>query len=460
MYRKFIDRETELDFLTQKYKEGLRQLIVIYGRRRVGKTELIINFASNHPHLYFLADKRGTESNAKRFAKIAADYFSDLPPEVKNFDEVFRYLTKRIKGREPLIVIIDEFSYLVEKDSSIPSVFQLIWDEILKKSNLFLILCGSSLSMMYKGVLSYKSPLYGRRTGDWELSPLKFKDVLKFFPKLFISRVIEIFSVAGNIPAYLNEFTDRVNLWENIKNKILTKGAVLYREPEILLREEVREPATYLSILEAMGKNAKLSEIASASHLPAKDLPKYLNILQNQMKIVERKIPVTEKRSKKALYYIKDWFFKFWFKYVFPNLSLLEEGKAEEVLADIKKQFNSHISFAFEEICREAVQNLFPSYQIGSWWGAYQDPQGTRKVAEIDIVGLNPKEKVLLIGECKWKDKVDAEKTLAELKAKAQIIPWFKAERKEKYLLFAKSFSKATKEAILIDLKKLHQIFS
>jgi len=455
---RFVNRETELEFLNKKYKEGRRQLIVVYGRRRIGKTELLIQFVQGKSHLYFLADKRGTTLNAVRFAREAAALWNDLPPSVSNFDEVFEYLVKRVGKRKRFIVIIDEFSYLVEKDSSIPSVFQLIWDNILKNTNFFLILCGSSLSMMHKGVLSYKSPLYGRRTGDWELSPLKFKEVLKFFPGISLDRAIEVFSVFGNIPAYLKEFSPKISLFENIKSKILTKGSVLYREPEILLREELREPASYLSILEAMGKNAKLSEIASASGVPAKDLPKYLAVLQKQLKIIEKKIPMAEKSSKKSLYYISDWFFKFWFRFVFFNLSKLEEGRTEEVLEGIKKQFASHVSFAFEEVCRQVSQELFPTFQIGSWWGAYREQDGTRKTVEIDIVGLNSKDKEILLGECKWQEKVNAQKLLAELRDKARGISWFKSERKEKYVLFAKSFAKKTKEAHLVDLKSLRRV--
>lgn len=202
--------------------------------------------------LYFLADKRGTELNSQRFAREAAPYLQDVPPAVQNFDDVFAYIVRR---RPNLTVAIDEFSYLVERDETIFSVFQLIVDEVLKGDSL-LILCGSSISMMEKGTLSYRSPLYGRRTGQWLIEPLKFKDVLKFFSHYTFSQIIEAFSIAGNIPAYIIKLDDSKSVFENIQEKILKKGTFLYEEVEFLLRGELRDPSRYSSILEAAGGGA------------------------------------------------------------------------------------------------------------------------------------------------------------------------------------------------------------
>jgi len=180
MFR-FINRYEELGFLEKRFKEKQSQLIIIYGRRRAGKTETIKQLYKDKDAIYFLGDRRGTLQNTERFAEIAARYFDDMPPRVKNFDDVFEYIAKKLNKRR-LIIVIDEFSYLVEKDESIPSVFQLAWDEFLKDKNVMLILSGSSISMMERGALSYKSPLYGRRTGQIKLSPFTIENILEFYP--------------------------------------------------------------------------------------------------------------------------------------------------------------------------------------------------------------------------------------------------------------------------------------
>ncbi|MEM2584636.1 MAG: ATP-binding protein, partial [Thermoproteota archaeon] len=206
---RFINRKQELEFLEEKFSDK-RQLIIIYGRRRVGKTELIKQFCKNKDHLYFLADRRGSLLNAERFANIAAEHFGDVPPKARSFDDVFTYIAKRLDERK-IVIVIDEFSYLVEKDDSIPSVFQLIWDEILKDKNIMLILCGSLVSMM-ESILSYRSPLYGRRTGQWKLSPLRFNQAKKFFSNYSIEQKVEAYSILGGIPFYLNTFDDKKDI--------------------------------------------------------------------------------------------------------------------------------------------------------------------------------------------------------------------------------------------------------
>jgi len=333
---RFIDREQELNFLEEKFKEG-KQLIILYGRRRVGKTELIKKFCEDKEHIYFLADKRGTLLNAERFANIVAEHFNDVPPKVKNFDDVFTYIAKRLNERKFLIVI-DEFSYLIEKDDSIPSVFQLIWDEILKDKNVMLILCGSLVSMM-ENLLSYKSPLYGRRTGQWKLLPLMFKDAQQFFPNYSREEKIITYSILGGIPFYLSMFDDRKDVFTNVKEKILSKGEILYEEVEFLLREELKDYSTYLSILEAIARgNSRISEIANFCKMQAKDLPKYLNVLM-KLDIVEKVFPITEKRTtKKTIYKIKDNFFDFYFRFVYPFKSDLEVGNIEKVMEIIKER--------------------------------------------------------------------------------------------------------------------------
>lgn len=193
--------------------------------------------------------------------RLAAEAFGELPVVVKNFDDVFRFISKRIN--EKFIVVIDEFSYLVEKDAAIPSVFQAVVDEIIKEKEILLILCGSSIGMMYNSTLSYKSPLYGRRIGEWKLNALDFKDVIRFSPDASFEKAVELYAIFGNIPAYLAVLDASKTAKENLMNALMRKGSRLYREPEFLLKEELREPSRYISIFEALGGSTKLSEVAS-----------------------------------------------------------------------------------------------------------------------------------------------------------------------------------------------------
>jgi AAA+ ATPase superfamily predicted ATPase len=433
---RFIDRERELKFLEEKFRNK-RQLIVLYGRRRVGKTELIKRFCENKEYIYFLADKRGTLLNAERFAGIAAEHFNDVPPKVRNFDDAFAYIARRLNEKK-IVIVIDEFSYLVEKDDSIPSVFQLIWDEILKDKNVMLILCGSLVSMM-ENLLSYKSPLYGRRTGQWKLSPLRFNDIKQFFSSYSTEEKVMAYSILGGIPFYLNAFDDRKDIYTNIEEKILTKGEVLYEEVEFLLREELRDYSTYLSILEAIARgNTRLSEIANYSKIQAKDLPKYLNVLI-RLDIVERVFPVTEKKTtKKTIYKIKDNFFDFYFRFVYPSKSDLEVGNTKKVMDIIKKGINAFVGEKFEDISREFLYEMslkglmpFEFSSVGSWW---------EKDKEIDIVALNKEKKKILFCEVKWQNlnKSEAEEILENLRKKAGAVKWFNKVRKEYFCLICK----------------------
>ena len=454
----FINREEELKFLDEKYRDKARQLVVLYGRRRVGKSELIMHSSKEKPHIYLLSDKRGTESNALRFSSKCAEYFGDPSPNFKEFDDLFRYIAKRAEGKR-LIIAIDEFSYLVEKDPAIPSVFQLCWDEVLKNTKIMLILCGSSISMMLKGALSYESPLYGRRTGQWKVSPLKFRHVIKFFPKKSLEEIIGFYSLAGGIPEYLNKMDPVLDLRQNILTKVLSKGEFLFQEVDFLLQEELRDPSTYKSILAAMAASAKVTDIANKAGIPASDMPKYLNVLQ-KIELVEKRLPVTEFRSKKSSYRIKDNFFRFWFKFAFPYLSELEEGRGEEILKKQEAKLTRHISDVFEDVCLEALMLKEGSNynKYGKWWGSYRE-EGERKVQEIDIVALNEKTEEVLFAECKYEKSVNASDVLDSLKKKAGLVEW--KRKSERFVIFAKSFSKRSEEkgVKLIDLKELEKIF-
>ena len=433
----FVNRESELKALEKRYKKRGFEFVPIYGRRRVGKTELILQFIKNKKSIYFLATSGSKKENITRF-KQAASKAIDLSPIREEWEDIFEYIKENVRDR--LIIVIDEFPYLLESEQGLSSIFQRIIDTILKDGNIFLILCGSSLSMMYKEVLTYKAPLYGRRTGQIHPKPLNFRDAAKFFQRKSLEEIIRIYSVCGGMPAYLKEFVENKNTFSLIREKILEKDAILREEPMFLLRMEFRDPKIYSSILTAISLgNRTLGRIISYCGFPNKTgIMPYLYNLE-YLEYVEREVPVTEKqRSKKGLYFIKDYFFDFWFKFVRPNISLLEQS-ADDVTKKIKEKFNTHVSYAFENICREMLFYIRPIEftKIGKWW---------HKDNEIDIVALNEKTKEILLCECKWKEKVNAKKVCRELAEKAQYVQWNNEERKESLTVFARSFKEKIEE--------------
>src|SRR3989338_4309960 len=283
MFQQFVGREKELEFLENMYNAGLEaQFAVIYGRRRVGKTELVKTVSSGKPHVYFLADERGEKENLRELQKAFAVHFQDSLLEKAGFGswpDLFLEVSKKKWGKR-LIIAIDEFPYLIKSDKATPSVFQKIWDSHLSKKNVLFILLGSSISMMEKKVLAKNSPLYGRRTGQWKLMPLEFSETRAFLPHWTMEEQIKAYSIADGIPLYLKKLNHSETINENLAEKVLKNGAFLYEEAEILLKSELREPANYFNILKAIasGKN-RFGEIANTTELEKSKVSKYLSNL-------------------------------------------------------------------------------------------------------------------------------------------------------------------------------------
>ncbi len=454
MITKFIDRKEEIKSLERRYKKREFEFIPIYGRRRIGKTELILQFIKNKKSIYFLATAGTKKENIERF-KTASSHLIDLSAIKEEWEAIFEYIKNNLKER--VVIVIDEFPYLIETERGLSSVFQAIVDLHLKNSKIFLILSGSSLSMMYKEVLTYRAPLYGRRTGQIHLKQLKFKDVIKFFDKP-LEEIIKIYSVCGGVPAYLNEFKENKEFFTLVKKKVLDKNSPLREEVTFLLRQEFRDPKVYMSVLSAMALgNRNLGKIINYCGFDSKTgIMPYLNALE-YLEYVKRELPITEKpRSKKGMYFISDRFFEFWFRFARANYSIIEQD-VDKGLEKVKRDFSSYVGFVFEDICKEFLwelrfkKEIFNFDRIGRWW---------RKDKEIDIVALNEQTKQILFAECKWQDRVNAKKVLAELKEKAQLVDWHNEKREEYYALFAKSFKEKIKQPglMLFDLKDMERL--
>ena len=456
-----IDRERELTFLVEKFHEESAQFIILWGRRRVGKTYLLKEFCSQYPAIYFLATKSSKKDQLFQLSEAIAEFFNDSLLMIKPFSEwqeVFIYLKEKRSQRFALI--IDEFPYLISTDPAIPSIFQKGWDEYLVHNDkIVLILNGSSIAMMEKEVLGAGSPLYGRRTGQWKLEPFNLIETAGFFPKANLIHLIEIYSVIGGIPYYAQFFDSKLDIKENIKRKILKKGEVLYEEVDFLLREEFKEPRSYFPILSAIAEGGhKFGEIASKTGMDKSNLTKYLAIL-DQLHITYREVPVTEKfphKSKKGLYFICDPFINFWFRFVRRNLRYLEMEKIDFVWQEkLAPEFDYYVSRHCEKIIVDVLEKLtgtlpFDYERLGRYWD---------RNVEIDIMAIDEAEKNVLLGEIKWQKKPVGIKILGELREKAEKIKTLSACRKYFLLISKSGFTEAVQETagenvLLFDLGK------
>jgi AAA+ ATPase superfamily predicted ATPase len=455
----FINRKDEMDFLEERYNKPGFDFFVIYGRRRIGKTELNKNFIQNKPHIYMLCNKAGTAANVSRFKQEIAKLLNEPVIATGDLEEIFSYLVP--KAKEKLVVVLDEFSYLVEKDDSVPSLFQAVIDEVLKEKNVMLIICGSSISMM-ESLLGYKNPLYGRKTGHIKLDYLKFRYFKDFFPRNDIDENIRTYAILGGVPFYLDKFDPGISALENAKKEILSKKGRLYEEVDFLLREEMREPDVYKGILSAIAQgNAKVADIANRAGIKASDMDRYLKTLI-MLGIIRKEIPVTEKKSKRTLYTIDDNFFDFYSRFFEPYRSDIEMGEMRNIEENISKNFNAYTGKKFENLIRkEAIMRIspFPISRAGKWWGFYRE-NGQKKELEIDIVALNEQTHEILFCECKWQKNVNSEIIYQELKEKATFVNWNNKDRKEYYAVAARSFSIKTGHARCIDLNEIEKVLA
>lgn len=439
--KRFVDREQEMATLQSEYGRDGSGLVVLYGRRRVGKTTLISEFIRDKKALFFLASEESESQNRLAFQEKAADFLnSDLLKnvEVKSWDVLFRAIMDTHFGSKPVIVL-DEFQYLGRSNPAFPSVFQRIWEEILKDRQVMVILCGSLISMMQSQTLAYDSPLYGRRTAQIRLKQIPFAYYHEFFPKKSRKELIEMYAVTGGVPKYIELFSQSKDIYSAIETCVLNRSGYLYDEPHFLLQQEVSEVGSYFSIIKAIAAgNTKLSAIAGVLEVKSTSLTKYLKTLID-LDILEREVPVTEdspEKSKKGLYKIKDNYLRFWFAFVYPNMSFIESGHGRIVMDKIRKSLvRNHIAFVYEDVCRERMwemnaQSVWPFYfsKLGRYWDSKE---------EIDIAAIDPDGKNLILGECKyWQEPVGVH-VLRELEAKAKTVSWEKEKRKTWFVLFS-----------------------
>lgn len=441
--KQFVDREQEMETLQNEYERDGSALVVLYGRRRVGKTTLISEFIKDKKALFFLASEEAEAQNRNAFKEKVAEFIdSDLlrSADIKSWDVLFKAIMDTPFENKPVIVL-DEFQYLGKANPAFPSIFQRIWEEILKDKSVMVILCGSLISMMESQTLAYGSPLYGRRTAQIRLKQIPFGYYHEFFPNKSRKELIELYAVTGGVPKYIELFSESKDIYSAIQKCVLNRSGYLYDEPHFLLQQEVSEVGSYFSIIKAIAAgNSKLSAISSILEIKSTSLTKYLKTLID-LDILEREVPITEEnpeKSKKGLYKIKDNYLRFWFAFVYPNMSFIESGHSRIGMNKIKNSLvKNHIAFVYEDVCKERMWDLnaegawpFNFTKIGRYWDSKD---------EIDIVALDPEGKNLILGECKyWTDPVGVS-VLRDLEAKTDSVTWERNNRKVWYVLFSAS---------------------
>jgi len=437
----FVGREVEMEILNRCYGSGKFEFITVYGRRRVGKTTLIREFCKGKRAIIFPA----IEANAKdNLRLLSAAIYSFINPETKiiptlgSFQDAFDLLAE-MASKERIVFVIDEFPYLAHSDKSIISRLQNFIDSKLKDTKLMLILSGS-VSLMEDQVHGYNSPLYGRRTAQIRLLPFRYNEIKKWFPNYRPEDLALVFGILGGVPSYLERFTEKKSISQNIQDAIMCTDAVLFEEPSNLMKQDLHEPRTYNSIIAAIaGGRTRLSEISDAVGIESGPLTGYIDNLIS-IGIVKKERPIMSDSNKKTIYLIADNFFRFWFRFVPQNMAGIVSGNMPVIFESaVLKHLPEYMKLVFEDICKEfLITNCnglpFTISNIGQWWGA--DPVSKAKV-RIDIVAYSHDSKEAIIGSCNFSSLPASEAVLNELRSCTGAIGG--KSKKYHYYIFSKS---------------------
>ena len=437
---KFYCREEELRKLNKRYHASDFECIIIYGRRRVGKTTLINEFCKDKPTIFFSALNTTEIENLESLSKSIMNYERpdmDVTPEFKTYDAALDELTA-LSMHERIVFVIDEYPYLAKAKPSISAMLQHIIDHKWNNSKMFLILCGSSMSFMENQVLGQESPLYGRRTGQFKIAPLDYKESAVFHPDLSTEDNALIYGITGGVPHYINKLGVKESVDEALLDNFFDRSSYLYEEPANLLKQELREPAIYNAIITAIAQGAsRINDIALKTGQENSVVSKYLGTLID-LGIVKKETPVTEKIGKKTIYELADNFFRFWYRFVPANMSAIDSGRIQKSYANsIKKNLPDYMGLTFEHMCRDYLlyyEKELPIElnQVGQWWGT---DNKNKKQVQIDIVGTPVEGDEYIIGSCKYQNEKIGLDELELIREYAQV---FGKGKKYYYYIFSK----------------------
>ena len=423
------------------YQSDQFEFAVFYGRRRIGKTTLINEFLRGKEAIYYMAVEGTKRENLVGLSKAFLSYgnANQSTPEFPEYAALLDYIDEMCRSGKRMIVAIDEFPYLAASYPAISSLLQSHIDQCWKDSKLFLILCGSSMSFMEEQVLGYKSPLYGRRTAQFKIHPFTFFEAKELLPEFVSEDQAILYGITGGVPEYLSRIDRKANLDDNIIRLFFEESGRMFEEPGNLIKQELKEPMTYHSIISAIaGGASRLNEIAVKTGLETSGCSNQISSLI-ALGIVKKEIPVTESAaSRRTLYSLNDNMFLFWYRFVRPNISGIMRGVGDNIYNTlVKAQINDFMGGVFEEICQQYLYRPdiydtlpFPIGNIGRWWG--NNPK-ERRQEEIDLMSVQ--EECVLFGECKWRNVPMDKDMLNTLMERGQLFHF----EKKYYYLFSKS---------------------
>jgi AAA+ ATPase superfamily predicted ATPase len=437
----FFGRENELATLNKQYNNNTFSFVPIYGRRRVGKTQLIEEFIRNKKAIFFTAVNKATYKNNLELLSKAIFENNENVPIYSSFSDALDGIYA-LAQKEKLIFVIDEFPYFAQSNESIISILQQYIDLKFLKTNMMLILSGSSLSFMENQVMGYQSPLYGRRSGQIRLLPMNFQTAREFVPNLSKYNQAVVYGVTGAIPKYLSLFNDSLSLTENIKGQYFDRNAYLFEETTNLLKQEFMEPALYQSIITAIATGAsQMKDIQNKVGEESSTVATYIKSLL-ETGIIKKEIPAMDKEgSRKTIYRLQDGMFRFWYRFIYPNVSLISLDKGEIVYNRIESQINDFMGEVFEKLCIEYMWYTydklpFKFQNISRWWGNNPD---LKSQIEIDFIAYNNENEQAIFGECKWRNEKIDKKTVEQLIEKTKM--FYRFEEKHYYLFSRSGFT-------------------
>ena len=406
----FYCREEELRKLNKRYAENRFECIVIYGRRRVGKTALINEFCKDKPTVFFSALNTTERENLEALSKSIMSFErpdAEITPEFRSYDAALDELTVLSKEKR-IVFVIDEYPYLAKSKPAISAMLQHIIDHKWSESQMYLILCGSSMSFMENQVLGQESPLYGRRTGQFKIEPMNYRETAEFNPDLSAEDNALIYGITGGVPHYINKLDVRDDVDKALLDNFFDRSSYLYEEPANLLKQELREPAIYNAIIKAIAEGAsRMNEIKLKAGAENAVVSKYLKTLID-LGLVKKETPITEKPGKKTIYLLADNFFRFWYRFVPTNMSAIDSGRIRKTYPHaVKQYFSDYMGLVFEKMCQEyllyyAEKLPIELNEIGQWWGT--DPEKKKQI-QIDIVGTPVEGRDYIIGSCKYRNE-------------------------------------------------------
>ena len=432
----------ELKSLEELYSRNEFTFAVVYGRRRVGKTSLINEFINrrNKKAIRFTATEDTNLVNLENFSQSVFSVYPEMSSlgSFRSWEAALDLIVKQADG-EKLIIYIDEYPYLSKAYPPISSQLQKYIDLVLLKTQIMLILCGSSMSFMEYQVLGYQSPLYGRRTAQYRIMPLDYYDSAEFFGDASLEDKLLGYAVTNGIPKYLNVISEAKTVKNGINRAFFTKGGFLYEEPYNLLKQELREPAVYNAIITAIANGStKLNVIAAKVGEKDSKVATYMKNLIN-LGILSREVSMLTKSDKNGIYVVKDSMYRFWYRFVSKLVTQIENEFTDIYKTKVEPFVPDFMGYVFEDVCKQYLLRLgranrvpFLFDRIGRWWGG--NPI-TKTETEIDIIATSTTEKDIIVGECKWQNKEIGMEIYKELREKAAMF----ADREIHYYLFSKS---------------------